>query len=465
MRETVFLVSHPTGAAMNLTRTFLSLAALLSAATGLATLLAPPPPQAPRGTPSAHSGGMTVEVRKSHGLVHPGADVFAEVSVRLPAEAARPEAHAVSLVLVLDRSGSMDGVKLADAKRAAQRLVSLLGPDDELGFVHFGTDVASTPRRKMTPENQAQLTAEIAALRCDGSTNISAALAAAHEVLRGATGAQRVVLVSDGQPTAGDTTPDGLARLADQLHAQGVTVTALGVGHDYDGPLMQRLAERGGGMYGYLASAAMLEEVLGKELSAARHATVRNVELELAVADGLLIADVPGRNLERRGSAAVVQLADLQPGMTTRAWVHLRASGVRAGTQPTLSATVRWRRLEADLVLHATVSAPFLAADDPRAAEASRDEAVFSQAVTALGTVKLAAATQAYERGDDTSALYFLDNARRLFAMSADALAGATEADRMQADYARADAVERKKLSKGLEKKFMSSFGRENEGY
>ncbi|MEW5740095.1 MAG: VWA domain-containing protein [Myxococcota bacterium] len=451
---------------MNLTKSFLSLAALLSALAGVAVVLTPPPPEAPKGTPSASSGGMTLEARKSHGLVHTtGSDVYAEVSVRLPEDRTLQSSRAVSLVLVLDRSGSMDGVKLREAKRAAQRLVSLLGSDDELGFVHFGTDVVSTPRRKMTAENKAQLASEIEAVVCDGSTNLSAALTRAYEVLRGAGGSQRVVLVSDGQPTAGDTTADGLARLTDELHTAGVTLTALGVGHDYDGPLMQRLAERGGGMYGYLASAAMLEDVLGRELSAARRSTVRNVELELSATDGLFIVDVPGRSLERRGLGAVLQLADLQPGMTTRAWVHLRSTPALPGAQPTLSATVRWRQVEDDEVLHATVSAPFLVVSDAAAVEASRDEAVFAQAVTALGTVKLAAATAAYERGDDATALSLLGNARALFGLSANALAGTEEADRMQADYAKANALERKKLSRGLEKKFMSNFGKENEGY
>jgi hypothetical protein len=228
---------------------------------------------------------------------------------------------------------------------------------------------------------------------------------------------------------------------------------------------MQRLSERGGGMYGYLASAAMLEDVLGKELAAARHAVVRNVELELTTRDGLFVVDVPGRWLERRGATSVLHLADLQPGMTTRAWVQLRSAQVFGGATPALTAQVHWRRVETDEVLRAEVDVPFLAVSDVAAFEASKDEAVFSQAVSALGAVKLAAASAAYERGDEASALSFLTNARSLFSMSADALAGQAEVDRVQHDFSNADAQQRKSLARGLERKVMQNFGKEDEGY
>jgi Ca-activated chloride channel family protein len=209
----------------------------------------------------------------------------------------------------------------------------------------------------------------------------------------------------------------------------------------------------------------MLEDVLGRELAAARRSVVRNVELVLAPRGGLQVVDVPGRWLERRGDTTLLHLADLQPGMTTRAWVQLRPGQMHGGATPGLTAEVRWRRVEADEVLRAEVDAPFLAVADTAAFEASRDEAVFSQAVTALGSVKLAAASAAYERGDEASALNLLGNARSLFGMSADALAGTTEVDRVQRDFSKADPSQRKALARGLERKLMGNFGKENEGY
>lgn len=451
---------------MTSTKAFLSLAALLSALASLAALLTPPPPTPPAGTPTAESGGLKVEARRSHGFVHvDGSDVYVDVAVQLPKDTARDVRRDVSLALVLDRSGSMDGAKLADAKRAAHRLVHLLGPGDELGLVHFGSDVEVVPRRKMDADGQAAMDAAIDAVQVSGSTNISEALARGLALLSGAPGTRRLVLVSDGQPTAGDVTRGGLTQLAASLHAEGVTVTALGVGADYDGPLMQGLAERGGGMYGYLASAAQLEDILGRELAAARSSRVRNVELTVTELDGMQVVASPGRTLERRGRQVVLHLADLQPGATTHAWLQLRTHGLDESRVPRVTAAVQWFDLERDAARRAEVDVPFAVTGDTAVFEASRDEAVFADAVRAIGTVQLAAATAAFEHGDDASALSFLTNARTLFGMSADALAGESATIDRVHDFQNASPDERKRLSKGLEKKFLSNFGREHEGY
>src|SRR5437660_1663366 len=62
----------------------------------------------------------------------------------------------------------------------------------------------------------------------------------------------RLILLSDGQPTVGITSAAGLSRLAQRYHSDGTTVTSLGVGLDFNEDLMQRLAEVGGGSYAYI---------------------------------------------------------------------------------------------------------------------------------------------------------------------------------------------------------------------
>lgn len=449
------------------TRLYVFGAALLSALTALSVLLTPAPPTPLTDTPSSASGGMTVSVRRSHGLVEvAGSEVYAEVAVSLRAEEAPAAERQVSLMLLLDRSCSMSGEKLAAAQNAARRLVASLRPDDELGLVVFGSRVEPLERRRMTDEGRQAMLAAIEQLSVDGSTNISGALSEGSRLLRGAPGVRRMVLVSDGQPNEGDISPDGLARLAGAAHDEGITLTTLGVGADYDGPLMQQLAERGGGMYGYLASAAMLEDILARELLAARRSVVRDVQLELTTAGGFEVASVPGRTAQRFGPGkALLRLADLQPGATTKVWVHLRNGHVDDRSRPTLTAEVRWRRVDADDVARLQVDVPFVATADADAFLQSRDEAVFSEAISALGATQLLAASAAYERGDDASARSLLDNARAIFGMSADALAGTTEVLNMERSFSQAGAGERRSLARQVERQQMKSFGLENQGY
>ncbi len=427
----------------------------------------------PRSTPlqpkpvstESVDGTVKLEARTSHGSVQaPGSEVFAELTVTLLG-AAKP-AERVSLALALDHSGSMAGEKLASAKNAAHRLVDLLGDSDELALVSFGSDVTATPLTRTDAEGRAALHRAVDRMEASGGTFISGALQRAGAALDQAAGARRIVLVSDGQPTLG-LQGEALARHAEALHRQGNTVTALGVGADYDGVLMQHLAEVGGGMYGYLQDAATLEEVLALEVSAARLTVARNVELQLDAGD-FEVLDSPGRHVERRandtGDRAVLSLTDLRPGVPTQVLLRLRSRPRREGEAAQFAATVTWRPLEgSDQRTRVSVALPVV--DSDQAFAATRDEAIFARGVSAEGQQQLVAAAQAYERGDVSTAGSLFDGAKRLFGMSADALAGQDQVERVRRDYFQASPVERKGLTRSLEKKSLSTFGKGNEGY
>jgi Ca-activated chloride channel family protein len=260
------------------TRALLTSALVLSLAAVVSVALKPRPAVGQGGAVIAEGGGVKVEARSSHvALAERGTELFAEYNVTLEGGLEVP--HHVSLALVLDRSGSMSGQKLLDARRAAHRMVDLLRDGDELALISFGSDVSGGARRTLDAATRARLHEEIDAIEAAGSTFLSGGIEAGRAALMDATGARRLVVVSDGQPTIGLADEASLAALVSRVHEGLITVTALGVGTDYDGLLMQHLAEAGGGMYGYLKDASALEEVLGQEVTAARAAIARNVEI------------------------------------------------------------------------------------------------------------------------------------------------------------------------------------------
>lgn len=108
------------------TRVLLGAALVLSCAALLSALARPSPLK--HATPSALSTdtGVRVEAKASHPVVSPsGTELFAEYTVTLQ-DGVVPQNGNVSLAVVLDRSGSMSGSKLEDARRAVHRLVDLL---------------------------------------------------------------------------------------------------------------------------------------------------------------------------------------------------------------------------------------------------------------------------------------------------------------------------------------------------
>ncbi len=445
------------------TRVLLSSALVLSLAALVSVITRPRPVVAKAGEVAVSKGSaVRVEARPSHTAVHErGTELFAEYTVTLEGEV--KGADHVSLALVLDHSGSMAGQKMEDARRAAHRLVDLLQVGDELTLVSFGSDVTASERQRIDEASRARFHAAIDLVQSSGGTFISGGMQAGWTALRGATGARRLVLVSDGQPTEGLTDERSLADFVGRVHADAITVTALGVGSDYDGQLMQHLAERGGGMYGYLKDASALEEVLGFEVAAARQAVARNVELSFDSTD-FRVVDAPGRHLVWADGRAVLHLADLRPGVPTRVVVRLQSERSQAGQRAQLGASVRWRPVDgaeqrSDVALAVTV------VDDAQLVASSRDEAVYARGIKAVGSLQLVAAAAAYERGDIAAAAGLLDNARAVFGMSADALAGQGEADEMRRSYGSAGTSERKDMARKLERKKMVDFGRDNEGY
>jgi Ca-activated chloride channel family protein len=161
------------------TRLLLGSALALSLLAVLATVTRPRPVVAPRGTTVlARQGSLAVVLAPSHTAVPTGGgELFAELTVTLEGEAL-PTSAPISLALVLDTSGSMSGQKMDHARRAAHRLVDLLGPEDELAIVAFGTELTVLERRALDAERKAHFHRAIDALAAAGSTNISGGLEA-----------------------------------------------------------------------------------------------------------------------------------------------------------------------------------------------------------------------------------------------------------------------------------------------
>ena len=450
---------------MNKTRILLGSALTLSLVALMALATKPRPILSKAGEVSVSKGGpLKIEARPSHTAVHlNGTELFAEYTVTL--EGDPPADQPISLALVLDTSGSMSGSKMEDARKAAHRLVDLLREGDELTVVSFGSDVTTEDLRRVTPESREAFHAAIDALQASGATNLSGGLQAGSTALRSASGARRLMLVSDGEPTVGLQSDGELSNFVGRVHDDSITVTALGVGADINGGLMVHLAERGGGMYGYLANASALEEILGREVTAARSAVARNVELTFE-SNSLRILEAPGRLLDVNGKGQqVLHLADLRPHTPTRVLVRIESPRALASDRAGLVASVSWKSLSGE-VQRSEVGFTVAVVEDETDVVASRDEAVYSRGISAVGNLKLLAAAAAWERGDTAQASSLLDNARSLFGMSADALAGQSEVDDTRGRFQQTtSAQEKKEYGLRLERKKLSSFGKENEGY
>lgn len=418
----------------------------------------PVPSSVPRANAVASSSTLSFTAAATDGLVPvEGGEAWAVIDV----QAAQREVaeRRVSLAIALDISGSMSGGKLEQAKLAARRLVERLGDDDELALVAFSDEARTLPLSRMDEAGRAAALLWIDRLSTEGSTNIGAGLAAAEAALLGGTGVGRIVLVSDGKPTTGLVKRSALETRALEAHARGLTLTAIGVGTDFDPTLMRGMAQWGGGFYGDLRQPEALDVVLAQELSQARAPLARNVTLTFRPGGATVVA-AAGRTLRQGVEGATVWLPDFGSGAAARVLVKLQ---VPAGPSAIALLCPKLEWTNADGTREATVATVTATRSwDEAALRASRDEALYADVARAFGNEQLVLASEALERGDRAEAFGLLDRARAMFGTSADALAGEGQVLAETKQRWESGNYDAKRESKDMMKKTLSTFGEKN---
>ncbi|NWG19353.1 MAG: VWA domain-containing protein [Chloroflexi bacterium] len=224
--------------------------------------------------------------------------------------------------LVLDRSGSMQGAKLAALKDATRRVIETLTPHDIVSIVLFDDTVQTlTPATPAT--DKAALIAQIDAIEEAGGTAMSGGLAAGVVELRKHADPGRVgamLLLTDGQ-TWGDE--DRCRALAQELARDGVRVTALGLGAEWNEQLLDDIAEVTGGTSDYIADPAQITTFFQHAVRTAQGTVAQDARLLLR-----LVRDVAPRAVHR--ATPVIANLGYQPIGESEVAVRLGAIDVGA---------------------------------------------------------------------------------------------------------------------------------------
>jgi Ca-activated chloride channel family protein len=207
----------------------------------------------------------------------------------------RPPAAAA---LVLDRSGSMAGTKIAMAGTAVQQAIRLLKPSDELAVICYDDRVDTVlPRASASDEAKGLALRRLAEIDARGSTDLCGAwLRGADELREAAAPVRRVLLLTDGLANHGETNPDVLAATAADLRAQGITTSTFGVGADFDEQLLGRMATAGGGHFYFIEQPRQIPDLLASELGETLEITARDAVFEVTCPPGVhagLVNDLP----------------------------------------------------------------------------------------------------------------------------------------------------------------------------
>ena len=190
-----------------------------------------------------------------------------------------------NVILVLDKSGSMRGEKIDQTRRAASYVVDKLRSRDQFTLINYDSRV-ETFRSELTSgdkETRDDASDYIDSMLAGGSTNIDGALAKALELSGEADGPAYVVFMTDGQPTVGEKNGMKIAENVKSRLNEQTRLFSLGVGHDVNSRLLDKLASICLGQTMYVRPGEPLDDVVSQLYDRIGAPALTDAKLELLV--------------------------------------------------------------------------------------------------------------------------------------------------------------------------------------
>jgi len=200
------------------------------------------------------------------------------------------------MVLVVDTSGSMAGVKMEQAKKALKLCLDNLKPQDRFAVINFSTSV-NKYRDELVPANEehvANAKNHCEKLRASGGTAINDALASAL-AMRGSDDGRSftVLFFTDGQPTIGETDGDKILRNVQAKNTANTRIFTVGVGESdgLNAAFLDQLADNTRAVSTFVRPAEDIEVKTGALVKKISHPVLANLKLNV-VGDKVALNEV-----------------------------------------------------------------------------------------------------------------------------------------------------------------------------
>lgn len=204
---------------------------------------------------------------------------------------APPSTHAIDkdVTLVIDRSGSMLGAPMEQAKRAASQIIDKLDDGDRFNVLMFddSVDALFSKPQRVTSKTRDRAKRFIDRLDAGGGTDIALALKLAFEKQHQSQRPKTVLFLTDGRSDSKEALSVAKAEKGD------VRVFTVGLGAKVEKPLLSRLAAEKRGTFTYVESASTLQARMGKLFSNISAPALVDVSLSVDGADANLYRTYP----------------------------------------------------------------------------------------------------------------------------------------------------------------------------
>lgn len=289
---------------------------------------------------SQFSAGSTIKVdgRLGHATLPASSPSDTFVMLELQGgEAAQAAAPTVSLSLVIDKSGSMQGSKHQNALGAAVTAVQRLKDGDRASVVAFDTKTEIVvPLTTINASSKESIVRAIRGIQLGGDTCISCGIDEGLRQLRSAgqpssATVERMLLLSDGEPTAGVRDVQGFGSIASRALGQGIAITTVGVDVSYNEKVMTAIAVGSNGRHYFVENDRDLVKVFEAEAQTLAQTVATNAVAELDLAPGVELVQVFDRTFTRSGSRVTVPIGSLAKGELRTVLVKVRVPSSQPG--------------------------------------------------------------------------------------------------------------------------------------
>ncbi len=263
---------------------------------------------------------------------------FQEIESRVP----------VNVALVVDKSGSMRGAKLDQAKQAAIMALNRLGREDVLSVVAYNhnVDIVFPATQSIRFKRAAD---KIRRFRADGRTALYAGVEQGLyqvEKYLDLEQVNRVILLSDGLANVGPRNPGQIARLGEKAAEKGVAITTIGLGLGFNEDLMTKLAFSSDGNHAFVEHPEDLVSIFNSEFGDVLSVVAQQIEIIIEFEHGYRPVRSLGRNSSVRGNKLTFKLNQLYGKQTKRVVVEFEQDGQHAaGRQVVAKVSTRYKNM------------------------------------------------------------------------------------------------------------------------
>jgi Ca-activated chloride channel homolog len=251
----------------------------------------------------------------------------------------RQDKHVPKDVLfILDKSGSMEGDKIVQAKGALHFVLNQLREGDRFNILYYSDAVMPLfdGLREVSADNIGQAKSTVDALTADGGTAIYDALTAGSRQLKVGERPAYALFLTDGLPTVGNTNVDEIIAAAKQNFDPRAKLFAFGVGYDVNTTLLDSLSYNHHGTATYVQPGENLESKVSEFYSRMASPALVDVALDI---DGLDEYDLMPRSLPDLFHNNEIFVTGRYRGQAARS-VTVSLRGTTGGSSKTLTAQV-----------------------------------------------------------------------------------------------------------------------------